>query len=241
MVGVRLAPNGQILSYDLQTDRGKTTRHRQYMRKILPEVEVEELDPRADAVIADSGIPVNEEVIADQPISSRLRARKALQGSGNFWEYLSQDEENTVPATGQASITSQAGNQTGGQGKMAFKCSVFFALCLYAGVVSLGLIIAVAAGVHSAGPLSCPVEGNTGMVDNVVKNTYHFDVLNNDESQLIKEGVGCPKVLERTNTCNTLNGWQISEILILLLLCFNVLCHWSNITHWHLGEFPIGS
>ena len=99
-------------------------------------------------------------------------------------------------------------------------------------MVSLGLIIAIAAGVHSAGPLSCPVEGNTGMVDNVVENTYHFDVLNNDESQLIKEGVGCPKVLERTNTCITLNGWLISEIVILSLLCFNVLCHWSDITHW---------
>ena len=132
VVGVRLAPNGQILSYDLQTDRGKMTRHRQYMRKILPEVEVEELDPRADAVIAQSGIPVNEEVIADQPISSRLRARKALQGSGNFWEYLSQDRENTVPAAGQASIISPAGNQAGGLGKMTFKCSIFFALCLYA-------------------------------------------------------------------------------------------------------------
>ena len=84
----------------------------------------------ADAVIAESGIPVNEEVIADQPISSRLRARKALLGSRNFWEYLSQEEENTVPAAGQDSITSPAGNQAGGRCKMAFKCSVFFALCL---------------------------------------------------------------------------------------------------------------
>ena len=41
VVGVRLAPDGQILSYELQTDRGKTTRHRKYMRKTLPEVEVE--------------------------------------------------------------------------------------------------------------------------------------------------------------------------------------------------------
>ena len=123
---------------------------------------------------------MNEEVIADQLISSRLRARKALQGSGNFWEYLSQDGENTVPAAGQASIISPAGNQAGGLYKMAFKCSVLFALCLYAIVVSLGLIMAIAAGVHSSGPLSCPVEveGNTGLVDNVVENTYHFDVLN---------------------------------------------------------------
>ena len=39
--------------------------------------------------------------------------------------------------------------------------------------------------------LSCPVEveGNTGVVDNVVETTYHFDVLNNDQSQLTKEGV----------------------------------------------------
>ena len=73
-------------------------------------------------------------------------------------------------------------------------------------MVSLGLIVAIAARVHSAGPLSCPVEGNTGVVDNVVENTYHFDVLNNDQSQLIKEGVACPKVLEKNDTCNTLNG-----------------------------------
>ena len=66
----------------------------------------------------------------------------------------------------------------------------------------------------------------------MVENTYHFDVLNNDQSQLTKEGVACPKVLEKTDTCNTLNGWQISEIVTLTLLCFNVLCHWSNITHW---------
>ena len=43
VVEVRLAPDGQILSYKLQTDRVKTTRHRQYMRNSLPEVEVEEL------------------------------------------------------------------------------------------------------------------------------------------------------------------------------------------------------
>ena len=154
-----------------------------------------------------------------------------MQGSGNFWEYLSQDEENTVHAAGQDSIISPTGNQTGGLCRMAFKCSLFFALCLYAVVVTLGLIIAIAAGVHSAGPMSCPVVGNTGMVDTVVENSYHLDVLNNDESQQIKEGMVCPESLE-TNTCNTLNGWQISEIVILSLLCFNVLCHWSNVTHW---------
>ena len=163
VVGMRLAPNGKILSYDLQTDRGKTTRHRQFMRKILPEVEVEELGPRAGEVIADSDIPVNEEITADQPVSSRLRARKALQGSGTFWGCLSQDGENSVPATGQASIVSSAGSPAGGLYNMAFKCSAVFALFLYAVVVSLGLIVAIAVGVHSSGPLSCPVEveGNT--------------------------------------------------------------------------------
>ena len=158
VVGVRLAPDGQILSYELQTDRGKTTRHRKYMRKTLPEVEVEELSPRAGESIADSNIPVNEEVIADQPVSSRLRARKAMQGSGNFWGFLSQDEENSVPATGKASIIAPAGSQTGSLYNMAFKCSVVFALCLYAVVVTLALVVAIAVGAHSSGPwtLSCP-------------------------------------------------------------------------------------
>ena len=62
--------------------------------------------------------------------------------------------------------------------------------------------------------------------------TLMYLTMTSDQSQLIKEGVVCPKVLEKTDTCNTLNGWQISEIVILSLLCFNVLCHWSNITHW---------
>ena len=62
--------------------------------------------------------------------------------------------------------------------------------------------------------------------------TTSMSLNNNDQSQLTKEGVACPKVLEKTDTCNTLNGWQISEIVTLTLLCFNVLCHWSNITHW---------
>ena len=53
VVGVRLAPDGQILSYELQTDRGKTTRHRKYVRKTLPDVVVEELSPRAGDSIAE--------------------------------------------------------------------------------------------------------------------------------------------------------------------------------------------
>ena len=40
------------------------------------------------------------------------------------------------------------------------------------------------------------------------------------------------QLLEETDTCNTLNAWQISEIVTLTLVGFNVLCHWSNITHW---------
>ena len=86
------------------------------------------------------------------------------------------------------------------------------------------------------------------MVGTVVENNYHLDVFNNDQSQMTKEqlaqeiqkcrlaktndGVVCPKVPEKTDTCNTLNGWQISEIVTLTLVGFNVLCHWSNITHW---------
>ena len=60
---------------------------------------------------------------------------------------------------------------------MAFKCSAVFTLCLYAFVVTLALVVAIAVGAHSAGPLSCPmdVEGNTGEVDTVVENNYHLD------------------------------------------------------------------
>ena len=43
---------------------------------------------------------------------------------------------------------------------MAFKCSVVFALCLYAVVVTLALVVAIAVGAHSSGPLSCPCHWN---------------------------------------------------------------------------------
>ena len=45
VVGVRLAPNGQILSYDLQTDRGKTTWQRQYMRNSYLKLELKSWIP----------------------------------------------------------------------------------------------------------------------------------------------------------------------------------------------------
>ena len=101
------------------------------------------------------------------------------------------------------------------------------------------LVVAIAVGTHTAQTMECPVvQGNSGVVDNIVENSYHLDILNSDQSQLTKGGKDCPglkeiaQMLTERNDCRSLNTWQVSEIVSLSLLAFVVFCKWGSISTW---------
>ena len=77
VTGIRTAPDGKVLSYDLLQENGtQTTRHRVYIRAALPD-SVENDENYVEAEGADSGIvePDDPAETIHEPVSSRLRPR----------------------------------------------------------------------------------------------------------------------------------------------------------------------
>ena len=84
VTGIRTAPDGKVLSYDLIQDNGtQTTRHRVYIRNALPD-NVENHEDEVEAGVDDTDIAQPDdqaETIHEpihEPVSSRLRRRARL-------------------------------------------------------------------------------------------------------------------------------------------------------------------